>query len=181
MTKPIDETEVGRHRTKMSKRKAVQDAEVAGKTIEKGLLIVHTGAGKGKSTAAFGLALEAGVAVEHEARQIMLHVLIGSGLGRSVNAALDHDLRADLALWFEQHGIHVHAGRRARGSRLQRLRTTDLATVRGHCCVVRHVLRFERPDPESAVRQSPRDARDNQRFADVRARALEHERAGGQG
>src|SRR6201993_81801 len=55
--KPIDETEVERHRTKTAKRKAVQDAEVAGKTIEKGLLIVHTGPGKGKSTAAFGLAL----------------------------------------------------------------------------------------------------------------------------
>ncbi len=41
----------------MAKRKAVQDAEVAGKTIEKGLLIVHTGTGKGKSTAAFGLLL----------------------------------------------------------------------------------------------------------------------------
>jgi cob(I)alamin adenosyltransferase len=49
-----DET---RHREKMAKRKAVQDAEVAGKTIEKGLLMVHTGPGKGKSTAAFGLAL----------------------------------------------------------------------------------------------------------------------------
>ena len=41
----------------MAKRKAVQDEEVAGKTIEKGLLIIHTGTGKGKSTAAFGLAL----------------------------------------------------------------------------------------------------------------------------
>jgi len=49
-----------RHAEKMAKRKQVQDAEVASKTItSKGLLMVNTGPGKGKSTAAFGLVLRA--------------------------------------------------------------------------------------------------------------------------
>ena len=61
---PTTELQAGaealRHRQKMEKRKAAQDAAVASKTItQKGLLIVHTGKGKGKSTAAFGLLLRA--------------------------------------------------------------------------------------------------------------------------
>jgi cob(I)alamin adenosyltransferase len=46
-----------RHNEKMARRKAVRDRMLATKTEERGLLIVHTGNGKGKSTAAFGLIL----------------------------------------------------------------------------------------------------------------------------
>ena len=52
------EAEVNRrHNEKMARRKAVRDRMLATKTEERGLLIVHTGKGKGKSTAAFGLVL----------------------------------------------------------------------------------------------------------------------------
>ena len=44
---------------KMEKRKALAEERAAAHTLEKGLLIVHTGAGKGKTTAALGLILRA--------------------------------------------------------------------------------------------------------------------------
>lgn len=46
-----------RHSEKMAKKKAARDKILATKTEERGLLIVHTGKGKGKTTAAMGLAV----------------------------------------------------------------------------------------------------------------------------
>jgi cob(I)alamin adenosyltransferase len=58
MTTSETEAEINQaHREKMAKIKAVKDRIYASKTQEKGLLMVHTGTGKGKSTAAFGLAM----------------------------------------------------------------------------------------------------------------------------
>ena len=48
-----------RHADKMKKKKAARDKIIATKTVEKGLVMVHTGKGKGKSTAAFGMIFRA--------------------------------------------------------------------------------------------------------------------------
>ncbi len=59
-TDGMTEAEINaRHAEKMAKKKAARDKILATKTIEKGLVIVHTGKGKGKSTAAFGLVMRA--------------------------------------------------------------------------------------------------------------------------
>ena len=110
------------HRAKMQKRKAVQDAEVADKKIEKGLLIVHTGAGKGKSTAAFGLLLldELNIALRYEylsveevlaglaARPPGMHVVI---TGRNARPALIE--AADLVTEMVATKHHFAAGVKA--------------------------------------------------------------------
>jgi cob(I)alamin adenosyltransferase len=54
----LSEDEINRlHREKMQRRQAARRKVLATRTEERGLLIVHTGAGKGKSTAAFGMVL----------------------------------------------------------------------------------------------------------------------------
>lgn len=47
------------HNAKMKKKQAAHDKIMANKTVEKGLLVVHTGKGKGKTTAALGMVLRA--------------------------------------------------------------------------------------------------------------------------
>ena len=58
MTNPADETppsDIERHNMKMARKKQARDKIMSTKTDEKGLVIVHTGKGKGKSSAAFGM------------------------------------------------------------------------------------------------------------------------------
>ena len=51
--------EEARHADKMRKKQAARDKIMASKTQEKGLLIVHTGKGKGKTSAAMGMVVRA--------------------------------------------------------------------------------------------------------------------------
>ena len=63
MTSPADDTpqsdgqqsDNDRHNAKMARKKQARDKIMSTKTGEKGLVIVHTGKGKGKSSAAFGM------------------------------------------------------------------------------------------------------------------------------
>ncbi len=56
-TAPEAPDTAARHAAKMAKKKAARDRMMAGKAGERGLVIVHTGAGKGKSSSGFGMIL----------------------------------------------------------------------------------------------------------------------------
>ena len=100
-TEGMTEAEINaRHAEKMRKKKAARDKIIATKTIEKGLLIVHTGKGKGKSTAAFGMVLRA----------------IGHGMQgrRSSSSSRASGRPASASRWssFGDQVDHQHDGRR---------------------------------------------------------------------
>ncbi len=63
-----------RHAMKMAKKKAARDKIMATKTDEKGLIIVHTGKGKGKSSAAFGMIFRA---IAHEMPSAVVQFIKG--------------------------------------------------------------------------------------------------------
>jgi cob(I)alamin adenosyltransferase len=133
MSEPAEDQDAERHRAKMQHRKAVQDAEVASKTIEKGLLIVHTGSGKGKSTAAFGLLLRM---VGHGRRTAVVQFVKGawSTGERSVferfGALVQWHSMGDGFTWETQDRARdIAACRRAWGRAMELMQEPDLALL----------------------------------------------------
>jgi len=92
------------HRQEMVALKAKQDAEVRSKTRDAGVLLVHTGDGKGKSTAAFGLALRA---VGHGMRVCVVQFTKGkwsTGEGKALRRfpEVEHHVVGDGFTWDTQ-------------------------------------------------------------------------------
>jgi len=112
-------------------------------------------------------------AVEHEAHQVAFHGLVGRRLRGRNNPALHDDLRPRFALRLEQHRVHVNAGRNAGRARLQRLG----APISPPSWVTAALFDMSAltAAPHGAVGEGARQPSHDQRLADVRARALEHE------
>jgi cob(I)alamin adenosyltransferase len=75
MTSDPAQTEDARHAAKMAKKKAARDRIMASKQGEKGLIIVHTGAGKGKSSSGFGMILRC---IAHEMPSAVVQFIKGA-------------------------------------------------------------------------------------------------------
>ena len=123
-----------------------------------------------------------GPGIEHRIHQLRLQKLVVARPGLAEHLALHDDLAADVALRLQQHRVHVDRGRGPAGDGLQPLRAADLAAAGlarnvGDGGVVRHVLRLERADGHAAVLRGAAEAGDKHGLADIRAGALEHDRA----
>lgn len=83
------------YRQKMQRRKQVQEQRLATKTLEKGLIIVHTGNGKGKTTAALGMVMRS---LGHGYRVAIVQFIKG---------AWEPAEKAVLSHWGEQLAFHA--------------------------------------------------------------------------
>ncbi|MFS4582502.1 cob(I)yrinic acid a,c-diamide adenosyltransferase [Phaeobacter sp. C3_T13_0] len=71
----ISEAEAARHAAKMAKKKAARDRMMQNKDGEKGLIIVHTGPGKGKSSSGFGMIMRC---IAHEMPSAVVQFIKGA-------------------------------------------------------------------------------------------------------
>lgn len=90
MNEPEIAVDNARHAEKMAKKKAARDKIMAKKTDGKGLIIVHTGAGKGKSSSGFGMVLRC---IAHEMPCAVVQFIKGAwdtGERRLIEANFPH-------------------------------------------------------------------------------------------
>ena len=120
-----------------------------------------------------GQALEA---LEHRAEEpVAPREVVRRFEGRD-GPPVHHHLRGPVGLGLEEHRVHVHRRGEPRRARLERLRPADFPAARARGGVVRHVLRLERGDRDSATARDPAEPGHDRGLPDVRAGALEHER-----
>ena len=115
--------------------------------------------------------------IAHARHQIRLDLLIGAGIVIADDFSLHDQLRADIGLRFQQDRVHVDGWRGFAGTRLQCLRPADLKPFAGNGGIVRHVLRLERPHPQSTLYQHPAQPGHQHGFSDIRSCTLKHQGA----
>lgn len=74
-TRDIPPEDQARHAAKMARKKAARDRMMQDKTVEKGLIIVHTGPGKGKSSSGFGMIMRC---IAHDMRCAVVQFIKGA-------------------------------------------------------------------------------------------------------
>src|SRR5215208_2335161 len=105
-----------------------------------------------------------------------VHILLSLESGGK--PALHDDLRSDGAFRLQQDGVHMDARRGTRRHRLKSLGAADFTAVDRNSGIVRHVLRLEGPNLQSAIGEGARQAGSDERFADIGAGALKHDGTG---